>query len=241
MTHKPDQFPKLPAGYEWIHAGKKFSKFDLGILGDDTGDNVSELNSKINELTIHYWVWKNFQTDYVGFSHYRRYFVMPGDGEVMIGKNHEHILTMDEAIEMLKDCDVIVDRTEVLYASPKTSNQLDYQLVRKYIAQIHPEDLELFDSEFSRTAFNCRSMFITHWKVFDAYCKWLFSFLIPAAREFQPRFIGESRAIAYYGEFMLTAFLRKYNLRVKNLRILSGNSSDFSKPEVFSYLDRTVF
>ena len=48
------------------------------MIGDDTGDNISSLNSHFAELTAIYWAWKNYDKldnpDYIGFCHYRRLF-----------------------------------------------------------------------------------------------------------------------------------------------------------------------
>lgn len=49
------------------------------MIGDDSGDNISDKNPKYCELTAQYWVWKHYQEignpDYVGFMHYRRHFI----------------------------------------------------------------------------------------------------------------------------------------------------------------------
>lgn len=45
------------------------------MLGDDTGDNISEKKYKYSELTVQYWAWKNQEADYYGLCHYRRYFI----------------------------------------------------------------------------------------------------------------------------------------------------------------------
>ncbi|ELL7168382.1 DUF4422 domain-containing protein [Campylobacter jejuni] len=49
------------------------------MIGDDTGDNISHLNRYLNELTGIYWAWKNYDKlgnpDYIGYAHYRRYFI----------------------------------------------------------------------------------------------------------------------------------------------------------------------
>ena len=43
------------------------------MLGDDTGDNISEKRESFCELTVQYWAWKNVNADYYGLCHYRRY------------------------------------------------------------------------------------------------------------------------------------------------------------------------
>ena len=45
----------------------------MNILGDDTGDNISEKRMSFCEFTVQYWVWKNTTADYYGLCHYRRY------------------------------------------------------------------------------------------------------------------------------------------------------------------------
>ena len=52
-THKTlpaEHVAKLPAGYRLIHAGREIAQ-DLGYPGDNTGDNISALNTYINENT----------------------------------------------------------------------------------------------------------------------------------------------------------------------------------------------
>lgn len=60
--------------YTPIHVGKKNSNVNLPFIGDDTGDNISELNGLYCELTGLYWGWKNMDADYIGLCHYRRIF-----------------------------------------------------------------------------------------------------------------------------------------------------------------------
>ena len=49
------------------------------MIGDDTGENISNKNSMYNELSAQYWAWKNYDKignpDYIGFMHYRRHFI----------------------------------------------------------------------------------------------------------------------------------------------------------------------
>ena len=49
------------------------------MIGDNEGENISEKNDKYSELTLQYWVWKNYEVigtpEYVGFMHHRRHFI----------------------------------------------------------------------------------------------------------------------------------------------------------------------
>lgn len=63
--------------YTPIHVGKSNSQIQLPMIGDNTGDNISELNGLFCELTGLYWGWKNLNADYIGLSHYRRLFAFP--------------------------------------------------------------------------------------------------------------------------------------------------------------------
>jgi hypothetical protein len=70
--HKPCDVPKgdiiIP-----IHAGKAITKQDLGFIGDDRQDNISNKNLYYCELSAIYWVWKNIKAEVVGFFQYRRF------------------------------------------------------------------------------------------------------------------------------------------------------------------------
>lgn len=46
---------------------------NISMLGDDTGDNISEKRLSFCEFTVQYWAWKNVNADYYGLCHYRRY------------------------------------------------------------------------------------------------------------------------------------------------------------------------
>ena len=72
--HKESKLPK-DEKYFPIHVGKALSNMDLGIEGDDTGDNISLKNGSYCELTGMYWAWKNLKgVDVIGLCHYRRFF-----------------------------------------------------------------------------------------------------------------------------------------------------------------------
>ena len=65
--HKPDKVYGDKV-YMPIQVGKSLSEFNLGFQGDNTGDNISEMNSMFCELTAHYWAWKNLKLSLIHIS-----------------------------------------------------------------------------------------------------------------------------------------------------------------------------
>lgn len=94
-------------GYEPIFVGNKVRKQKIkegavdealivkymkGALTDDAcdNDNISGLNRYVNEMTAVYWLWKHYDKignpDYIGLSHYRRFFAFD-EGLPLEGRN----------------------------------------------------------------------------------------------------------------------------------------------------------
>lgn len=60
--------------YVPVRCGAIFDdKNTSNILGDDTGDHISDKRMSFCEFTVQYWAWKNQEADYYGMCHYRRY------------------------------------------------------------------------------------------------------------------------------------------------------------------------
>lgn len=73
-----------------VRCGAVFDKREnITMLGDNTGDNISEKRMSFCELTVQYWAWKNVEADYYGLCHYRRYFSFSSESyeEEQIGGN----------------------------------------------------------------------------------------------------------------------------------------------------------
>ena len=115
MTHKKIEELSdrtiLPEIYIPMQVGRA-GKEDLGYLGDDSGDNISDKNSSYCELTGMYWLWKNMDCDIIGICHYRRFFTRQERllEQVQIGK--EFVLDEQEGVESV----VYPDDTAPYYA-----------------------------------------------------------------------------------------------------------------------------
>ena len=87
MTHKKFHSPQNEI-YIPLQVGRALGE-NLGYLGDDIGESISELNPFYGELTGLYWLWKNYQdVDLIGVCHYRRYF-FDGSGKLMTKDEYE--------------------------------------------------------------------------------------------------------------------------------------------------------
>ena len=235
VTHKPYMHPlwaDRASGYETVLAGSQGKRMDDG-LRDDKGDNISCLNGKINECTAIYWVWKHQPQKVVGFCHYRRYFLDVQGNEC----SHQQILTVDAAERYLKESDILVSSPyciradtvigTVQHTTEKAAFDYGWKLVRQMFEKYHPEDMNILkDVMHGEEMYPC-NMFITRWEVFDAYCTWLFSFLIPAAEEADVSCFDDysKRIIGFFAERMLTVWLVKHpELRIKTLPILQTDA-----------------
>ena len=230
VTHKPTPHDgKLPEGYKIIHAGRALNP-DLGYAGDNTGDNISDLNLYINEITALYWFWKNANDSVVGLCHYRRFFTESNDETFA----YEKILTKDAALKILQNYDIIVlfhrddkNQRELIEKDCGAElTKLGETTIKKYLLKLYPDYLGAFDYVLNSITFYKCNMFITRRDVFDAYCKWLFSFIIDATREvlrtvpLQNLLIPPRRLMGFFGERMFSVWLFKNHLRIKELPIM---------------------
>ena len=69
MTHKKINLQEDDT-FIPLHVGRACAD-DLGYIGDNTGDNISEYNKFFGELTGLYWIWKNYEgSENIGICHY---------------------------------------------------------------------------------------------------------------------------------------------------------------------------
>ena len=190
--HKDDikvtQVPYLP-----IYVGKALSNQDLGIIGDNTGDNISYKNKSYCELTGLYWAWKNLKdVDIIGLCHYRRYFDFHNQCKAILPYtkfNKDYFDKLDFSLP--KSIIESVGKGKVV--APRVMNNVG-SLYDEYCICHNSEDLRILEAVINEKseqkyidAFNkvmhlthkpmCYNMFIMNWQDFDKYCTWLFGIL----------------------------------------------------------------
>lgn len=230
-AHKKYQMP-VDDMYLPLHVGadgKKDSvgnELDLEYVGDNTGDNISELNSNFCELTGLYWAWKNLDADYIGLVHYRRHFCMKKKGS----NSFESVLKYEELKPYLGKIKVFIPNKrwyfiETLYSHYKHthySNQLDE--TRKIIEEKYPEYVDSYDVVIKHRYGYMFNMMIMKNEYLDEYCTWLFDILFelrkridsPELSAYQSRYYGRVSEIIFnvwLDEKIKTGELRKEHIK----------------------------
>ena len=121
--------------YVNVRCGAVFDKREnVDMLGDDTGDNISEKRDSFCELTVMYWAWKNVKADYYGLCHYRRYLSFAEDeisermnknavdaNKIFYIENYiteqsiiKHALNAEKMLSTIRDVDVITSPAETV-------------------------------------------------------------------------------------------------------------------------------
>lgn len=256
--HKDDIYLK-DKDYLPIHVGKALSNVDLGIQGDDTGDNISVKNTCYCELTAMYWAWKNLKdVDYIGLCHYRRYF----DFHKQCRKGFPYTVF---PTDKYKDMDIsipekVIKRLKEGYAIVPEKIHYNISLYDNYCNCHISDDLRVleqaieercdkkyiyaFDKIMHRTneLIPC-NMFILKWSDFDKYCTWLFGILGEVEKKINiEHYSGyQKRIFGFMGERLLNVFLCAENIKIKKYPLIFFSNEEDEKISYLWQKCRNIF
>ncbi len=228
----------------YIPVGLGENKFDSEWVQDNTLDNISKKNSWYGENTFYYWIWKNnlnnnFDKDWVGFCHYRRFWKQSSTGEEKDFRSS----ILQKVPEEWKGYDVVL-RDEFFVNSTKLSKILKHgkrQLLKnpfvflskktmtikvhydmyhghgeldKAIELLDLEDREDFRNFVnSKVSFNANNIFICRSsKLYADYCRVLFKWLKNCESLFgfdRKREYSRIRVYAFLAERFLSYWFKK--------------------------------
>ncbi len=152
----------------YIQAGKALTDtvLDNCRVFDDFGENISDKNRQMCELTAMYWIWKNSGEDIVGLEHYRRRFILPDDWRQVLGSG---------------DADVILPVPLYVHPSIKENYVSRHEkwpwevMMQELQRQYGNECFEEADNFFSGTGCYCPcNMIIAKKAVFYEVCAFVF-------------------------------------------------------------------
>lgn len=211
-THKPDKVFSNEV-YTPIQVGKEISQYDLGILGDNTGDNISHLNPYYCELTAQYWAWKNLDCEYIGLAHYRRYF--------------NYVYTENNIESIFKNCDIVLARPIVrsLPLSDKIKEMISEHVITflTILENLYPEYKQTaIDYIYNNNKDICFNMFVCKKNIFDDYAKWEFSILQECQKYIKlSGYKNSDRLYGCFGEYMLPIYAIHNKLKIKYNDVIS--------------------
>ena len=209
--HKPG--PLLKGNYIPIHVGRAVSQYKgelSGMIGDDTGKNISCKNPSYCEMTAHYWIWKNVKdTEYVGLCHYRRYFGID--------------VTEENINQLMQNVDVIlvepsyyVDSVYSYFAKfVVAENMTILSLVMK---KLYPDYFETLEKICDGIKFHPFNMLICRKSLYDQYCEWMFSILEEYEKYIKPSpYTNANRTLAYIAEMLTGVYFIHRQMRIKSV------------------------
>lgn len=175
------------------------------ILGDNTGDNISEKRFSYCELTVQYWAWKNVKADYYGLCHYRRYLSFADDQVALSDGEHDagcikekritpetiarHNLDEESMREIIEKYDVVAFKPLHLpdygadsnYTAMKRSPDYhvitDVDLMLRVIDKRYPEIAPYAHKYFAGKKSWVYNCYIMKAAYFERYCQFLFDVL----------------------------------------------------------------
>lgn len=216
MTHKEFDVPNDPM-YIPLHVGHKQAKVDFGYWGDDTGDNISDLNCYYAELSGVYWVWKNYHdADYVGSCHYRR-FLTSEEGYVFSEKQYEEILQQYD-IMTTKQLE-LPNSYHYGFGAHHRIETLDE--TGKIIGEKYPEYYDTFIDLVHKNKTYFGNIMVAKKSLFDEYAQWLFDIFFELQNRIDLTFEDDyhKRVFGFISEFLLYVWVTVKGLKAYECRV----------------------
>lgn len=242
-THKRARMPD-DAVYLPVHAGRR-GKEDIGYIGDDTGENISDQNWYYNECTAVYWAWKNLPADAVGLVHYRRHFTKKSLFARAVRGKWECVLTGAEAEKLMSEHDIVVAKPRRYVVETIAShfahahNPQELELLRRIIGERCPEYLSALETLLHRRWAHMFNMFIMSRERFDEYCAWLFDVLLEFGRRVDMSDYPPEKRRAFISERLLDVWLIKNGYPYKEVSVMYMEKQNWPK-KIWRFLQRKI-
>jgi hypothetical protein len=224
-----------------IQCGRSLTGNTLDMLGDDTGDNISERNPFWSEITGLYWAWKNLpKQDFIGLASYRRYFNFNfnTNDPVQLASAEEAPRILQSTLKnyhssLFDDADVITPipytyAYSIRKVCSMNYNDSDFDKLEKIIREQHPAYMDAYTEHmYHNNKMIGHNMFIMSWENFQNFCSWVFAVLFEVERCTKPHDYPKNqiRIYGYMHELLLEVFILKNNLRAKRSQLLWVNDA----------------
>lgn len=179
----------------------------IAMLGDDTGDNISEKRMSYCELTVQYWAWKNVKADYYGICGSQQYFVFESDSwRIDRDKRRDAIIrepqlnqkclekyglkNVDRAIKKIKTAAIVLQKEQYypcnnLNRFKEDRSKVCFEDVNKCkiaLLELYPQMAQFMKDYLESNVAIANYSFIMRKDIFEEYSEFLFSVLQAAAK-----------------------------------------------------------
>lgn len=247
--------------YVNVRCGAVFDKREnVDMLGDDTGDNISEKRESFNELTVQYWAWKNVEADYYGLCHYRRYLSFSNKYfKTDVYANVVDNYITNESIEKYElinysNIEKLLQTYNILITEPYIVSKAGFKNVKEQwnavryfkadyvdmlfetIDELYPEYLVFAKKYFHSNKFIPCNMCIMNKDMFNEYNTFLFNILFALENKIDTVDLSSEgiRVLGHIGERILGIFLMykqdKNKLKIGHLQRVIFLNSEKEKP-----------
>ena len=229
-SHSKPKNPIKKLGYKYISVGGHY----VDTFNDNIpqNDNISDKNKFYCELTATYWIWKNYNADYVGLVHYRRF--LRKKHSYLIEKAINRFNIFDGLlcpassflfVRLLRKYDVILPNKisfnnltiKEQYQSSHGGDDLD--IVRSVLQRKYPDAVEIFDWLLCENSFHHCNIIITKKSIFDDYSSFLFDILF----ECEKTIGNKPRVYGFISERLMDVFLKLRQLSYIELPLYRRN------------------
>lgn len=207
-----------------------------GIAYDDCGDNISLKNDEYCELTVIYNAWKNYDFEYYGFCHYRRFFCFnenitkPYLAFKRISEKDKagFFLSEEKVRELVTQADIVVTYPENTglsvrdsYGASKYQYKEDLEQFVQIMLKRFPCLSEACESYLGQNKQFFCNMFIMKKSLFFEYCEMLFPLLEEFDKSktihgsFQSDRTDGYIAERFFGIFLYYVLERESSLKIK--------------------------
>ena len=174
----------------------------FSIVDSDSDDNISCKNKQYCETTGIFWAWKHDYSMYIGFSHYRRRFVLnPNEINYIKSGNVDIVVT-----------EPILNFNSVKSQYAKDHCAADWDILIEAIEKLSPKYSLAAQKVQNGIYYFAYNMFIMKREVFDKYCQFVFPVL-----EYCEKKIGvkedayQNRYVGFLAERLLSIFIEENN------------------------------
>ena len=225
---------------------------DVSMLGDDTGDNISNKVNTFGDLTVQYWAWKNVEADYYGFYKANQYLLLHSDLKNNFDKtpNCLNVLFSEDNIKkyrlnLAESSKEIISKYNAIVGKPKEKkdtsffssfmSKLDGFCIETYIETIRSIQPDFGESakKYNESEWEFETpLFIMDKSTFFELCEFQFSVLFELEKSLNVSKLTTNQLNIFevFGAFLFGTFIYSkrstYRLKISNAYYLIFNFSN---------------